>query len=110
MEVRFDAICRKNGIEHLLTQPRSPTTMGKIERFHRSLRAEFLSGRAVFTNLKATQQALDEWVHFYNTDRPQQVLQMATPASRFTAEPTDPASAVTMPSIEGHSANRAGSD
>jgi transposase InsO family protein len=38
VEVLFDAICRQNGIEHLLTQPRSPTTTGKIERFHRSLR------------------------------------------------------------------------
>jgi hypothetical protein len=36
-EVLFDKICRENGIEHLLTAPRSPTTTGKIERFHRSL-------------------------------------------------------------------------
>ncbi len=43
VEVLFDAICREHGIEHLLTQPRGPTTTGKIERFHRSLRAEFLS-------------------------------------------------------------------
>jgi len=35
-EVLFDKICRENGIEHLLTAPRSPTTTGKIERFHRS--------------------------------------------------------------------------
>jgi transposase InsO family protein len=26
VEVLFDRICRENGIEHLLTQPRSPTT------------------------------------------------------------------------------------
>jgi Integrase core domain len=51
-EVLFEAICREHGIEHLLTQPRSPTTTGKIERFHRSLRAEFLSDRTPFTNLK----------------------------------------------------------
>lgn len=31
-EVLFDRICRENGIEHLLTQPYSPTTTGKIER------------------------------------------------------------------------------
>ena len=36
VEVLFDRICRENGIEHLLTQPRSPTTTGKIERFHRT--------------------------------------------------------------------------
>jgi transposase InsO family protein len=84
VEVLFDAICREHGIEHLLTQPRSPTTTGKIERFHRSLRAEFLSNRAAFTNLKVAQQALDEWVDDYNTARPHQSLNMATPAQRFT--------------------------
>lgn len=84
-EVLFEAICRENGIEHLLTQPRSPTTTGKIERFHRSLRAEFLSNQAPFINLKKAQQALDEWVDDYNTNRPHQSLKMATPAQRFHA-------------------------
>ncbi|OCB33642.1 transposase [Mycobacterium malmoense] len=83
VEVLFDAICRENGIEHLLTQPRSPTTTGKIERFHRSLRAEFLSNTAPFANLKTAQRALDEWVEDYNTARPHQSLKMATPAERF---------------------------
>lgn len=85
VEVLFDAICRENGIEHLLTQPRSPTTTGKIERFHRSLRAEFLSTQGPFTNLRAAQQALDEWVDYYNNTRPHQALEMATPAERFAA-------------------------
>jgi transposase InsO family protein len=85
VEVLFDAICREHGIEHLLTQPRSPTTTGKIERFHRSLRAEFLSNAAPFANIKAAQRALDEWVDDYNTNRPHQSLKMATPAERFGA-------------------------
>jgi hypothetical protein len=111
VEVLFDAICRQHGIDHLLTQPRSPTTTGKIERFHRSLRAEFLSSHGPFTNVKAAQQALDEWVVFYNTDRPHQALQMATPASRFTAGPADPtAAAATAPAPEGLRAERTGSD
>jgi excisionase family DNA binding protein len=33
-EALFDKICRRNGIAHLLTKPKSPTTTGKIERFH----------------------------------------------------------------------------
>ena len=85
VEVLFDAICRENGIEHLLTQPRSPTTTGKIERFHRSLRAEFLSSAAPFTNLKTAQRAFDEWVDDYNNNRPHQALKMTTPAQRFGA-------------------------
>ena len=88
VEVLFDRICRENGIEHLLTQPRSPTTTGKIERFHRSMRAEFLSNRPAFTNLKVAQQALDEWVDYYNTARPHQSLDMATPAQRFAPAAT----------------------
>jgi transposase InsO family protein len=96
VEVLFDAICREHGIEHLLTQPRSPTTTGKIERFHRSLRAEFLSVKRSFSNLKTAQQALDEWVDYYNTARPHQSLDMVTPAERFAAgaalrPPTAPA-------------------
>ena len=83
VEVLFDAICREHGIEHLLTQPRSPTTTGKIERFHRSMRVEFLSEKTAFPNLKAAQQALDEWVAYYNNQRPHQSLDMATPAQRF---------------------------
>lgn len=106
----FDAICREHGIEHLLTQPRSPTTTGKIERFHRSLRAEFLSGRAPFRNLKVAQQALDEWVAFYNTARPHQALQMDTPASRFTVVADSGGSAARTPVAEGLRGERAGAD
>jgi len=37
----FVRICRENGGDHILTQPASPTTTGKIERFHRTSRIEF---------------------------------------------------------------------
>jgi transposase InsO family protein len=103
VEVLFDAICREHGIDHLLTQPRSPTTTGKIERFHRSLRAEFLSSRTPFTSLKVAQQALDEWVGDYNTTRPHQSLKMATPAQRFNAgaPPSSPSNATTAGNDRG---------
>jgi transposase InsO family protein len=45
VEVLFDRILRENGITHRLTAPRSPTTTGKVERFHRSMRAEFRTDR-----------------------------------------------------------------
>jgi transposase InsO family protein len=82
-EVLFDRICRENGIDHLLTAPRRPTTTGKIERFHRTLRQEFLTER-VFDDLESAQAQLDAWVATYNTERPHSALGMATPASRFT--------------------------
>jgi transposase InsO family protein len=82
VEVLFDRICRENGVDHILTQPGSPTTTGKIERFHRTLRIEF-NTRQVFRNLKTAQEALDEWVTFYNTQRTHQALGDVTPKSRF---------------------------
>jgi transposase InsO family protein len=82
VEVLFDRICRENGIGHLLTQPRSPTTTGKVERFHRAIRTEFRTDR-VFASLQLAQQELDAWVEEYNHRRPHQALGMATPADRF---------------------------
>ena len=82
-EVLFDKICRENGIAHRLTAPRSPTTTGKIERFHRTLRTEFLAGR-IFGSVALVQAELDAWVGAYNTARPHQSLGMQTPAERFT--------------------------
>jgi len=87
VEVLFDRICRENGIEHLLTQPRSPTTTGKIERFHKTLRLE-LDTRQVFKDITTAQGAMDEWVEYYNTQRPHRSLDDGAPASRFKAGQT----------------------
>ena len=88
-EVLFDKICRENGIAHRLTAPRSPTTTGKIERFHRTLRTEFLSGK-MFVSLDAARAELDAWVVSYNTERPHQSLKMQTPAERFAVSRSSP--------------------
>ena len=88
-EVLFDRICRENGIRHLLTAPRSPTTTGKVERFHKTVRSEFLRGRA-FASLAEAQEALDEWVASYNEDRPHQGIGMVPPARRFALAAPEP--------------------
>jgi transposase InsO family protein len=92
-EVLFDKICRKNGITHRLTAPASPTTTGKIERFHLTLRRELLDDHHCFTSLQAAQAAVDTWVGEYNADRPHQSLDgrcPVTPAERFTPQPPAP--------------------
>jgi transposase InsO family protein len=98
VEVLFDRICRENGVEHLLTAPRSPTTTGKIERFHRALRTEF-DTRQVFGSLQAAQDALDEWVAHYNTERPHRALEMEAPASRFAGADGGRADTATTSSV-----------
>jgi transposase InsO family protein len=81
-EVLFDRLCREHGIRHLLTAPHSPTTTGKVERFHKSVRAEFLAGRS-FATLEEAQEQLDAWVVHYNNERPHQGIGMVAPARRF---------------------------
>ena len=96
-EVLFDRICRENGIKHLLTKPRSPTTTGKIERWHKTLRREFLDGKT-FVSIADAQTQLDAWVEHYNHDRPHQSLGMVAPWERFRlAEPAPVTPVVTGP-------------
>ena len=81
-EVLFDRICRENGIGHLLTAPRSPTTTGKVERFHKTLRGEFLTGK-VFESIADAQAQLDSWVRHYNFQRRHQGIGDVVPWDRF---------------------------
>jgi transposase InsO family protein len=91
-EVLFDKICRRNGITHRLTQPRSPTTTGKVERFHLTLRRELLDQARPFPSLLEAQAAIDDWVRDYNAERPHQALELrapVTPAERFQPAPDE---------------------
>jgi transposase InsO family protein len=98
-EVLFDRILRENGIDHLLTAPRSPTTTGKVERFHKTIRNEFLTGRT-FESLSEAQSELDGWVEHYNTLRPHQGIGMVPPVRRFelaVSTPVEPLDPTTVP-------------
>ena len=98
-EVLFDRICRENGIKHILTAPRSPTTTGKVERWHKTLRREFLNGR-VFESIADAQEQLDRWVHDYNFERRHQGIGDVVPWERFrlaVSEPADPVEPVEEP-------------
>jgi transposase InsO family protein len=80
--VLFDRICFNNGIRHLLTAPYSPTTTGKIERLHKTMRKEFFSDK-VFETLEDMQAGLDVWVTDYNNEREHQSLGDVPPIRRF---------------------------
>jgi transposase InsO family protein len=99
VEVLFDRVCRENGITHRLTEPRSPTTTGKVERFHRTMRAEFRTDR-VFASLAVAQAELDEWVAHYNSERPHQSIGMVPPVQRFSRRPTPGRLAATVPAVD----------
>jgi len=70
------------------SRPYHPQTMGKDERFHRSLKAEVLSGPP-FADLAAAERAFDRWRDIYNTQRPHEALGLAVPGSRYQPSPRD---------------------
>jgi transposase InsO family protein len=80
--VAFDRICLNNGIRHLLTAPYSPTTTGKIERLHKTMRKEFFSDNS-FASIDDMQSALNDWVADYNNEREHQSLGDVPPMRRF---------------------------
>jgi hypothetical protein len=77
-----------------LTAPYSPTTTGKVERLHKTMRAEFFDLHVrEWATLEAAQVALDAWVLEYNTARPHRSCGGRVPTERFRldAEPVRPA-------------------
>ncbi len=59
-----------------------PQTRGKIERFHRSLKAEVVQYCGSL-DLNECQKRFDRWRALYNADRPHESLDMEVPASRY---------------------------
>ena len=86
-EVLFERILRENGITQRLTAVRSPTTTGKVERFHKTLEKELLDSVGPLPSVEVAQQVIDAWVDDYNHRRPHQALDGQTPAERFHRKP-----------------------
>ncbi len=60
-------------IEHRRTKVRSPKTNGFVERFHRTVLDEFFRVKlrtTFYESVEALQSDLDEWLRFYNEERP----------------------------------------
>lgn len=74
------------GIRISFSRPYHPQTNGKIERFHRSLKAEVLNGRH-FSTLADAQSAFDQWREIYNLQRPHQALEYKVPMDRYRSSP-----------------------
>jgi transposase InsO family protein len=78
----------EHGIRISHSRPYHPQTMGKDERFHRSLKAEVLCGPP-FADLAAADRAFERWRIVYNTQRPHEALKLAVPASRYQSSSRD---------------------
>lgn len=88
----FESELRRLGVVQINSTPNHPTTCGKVERFHQTLK-KWLKAQPRATTLAELQTQLDHFVAEYNHRRPHRSLpQHATPNTAYTARPkADPA-------------------
>jgi transposase InsO family protein len=60
-------------IDHTKTKAKSPQTNGICERLHRTMQEEFYAvafRKKMYDSLESLQTDLDQWLHYYNYERP----------------------------------------
>ena len=88
--IRLGIVLKRTGAYH-------PQTNGKIERMHRTLKADVIQARQ-FRSFPECQRAFDEWREDYNCVRPHEGIGMLTPSDRFRI--SDVAYPEKLPEIE----------
>ena len=81
-ETEFQELLRRYGIAHSKSRPQHPETLGKIERFWKTLWEEFLR-KTVFADFADCLRRLALFVQHYNFQRPHQGIESAVPADRY---------------------------
>ena len=74
----------KDRVHHIRSAPHHPMTLGKIERFWKTIWEEFLA-RAQFADFESARERIGWWIKYYNHQRPHQGLDGLCPADRFFA-------------------------
>jgi transposase InsO family protein len=79
---RFERELGKDRVKHIKSQAHHPMTLGKIERFWKTVYEEFLV-RAQFGSFEEAQERIRHWVRYYNYKRPHQGIGGLFPADRY---------------------------
>jgi transposase InsO family protein len=79
---RFERELGKDRVRHIKSQAHHPMTLGKIERFWKTVYEEFLV-RAQFGSFEEAQGRIRQWVQYYNHKRPHQGIGGLFPADRY---------------------------
>lgn len=85
---KLDVWCMQLDIHMIHGRILHPQTQGKLERLHRTLKAEVFAHHT-FEDLAHAQAACDRFREIYNLERPHEMLDYATPVSRYTASRRD---------------------
>jgi transposase InsO family protein len=78
----FEKELKKAGVKHILSRPKHPQTLGKVERFWKTLWKECLE-KAVFTDINDARTRIGHYIDHYNFQRTHQGIDGLVPADRF---------------------------
>jgi transposase InsO family protein len=78
----FTKELEKRGVRQVVSAPRHPQTLGKIERFWGTLWRECVEA-AVFVDMGDARQRIGLFIDHYNFQRPHQGIENLVPADRF---------------------------
>jgi transposase InsO family protein len=79
---RFERELGKDRVKHIKSQAHHPMTLGKIERFWKTIYEEYLV-RAQFGSFEEARERIRQWVQYYNHKRPHQGIGGLCPADRY---------------------------
>jgi transposase InsO family protein len=79
----FEKFLKEKEIKHILARTHHPQTLGKIERYHRTLRQEKLNFFFFEDPLEA-RKVIREFVTFYNHERKHKGIGRVTPQDRYS--------------------------
>ena len=96
---QFDVWMMQLGILPIHSRPCHPQTLGKDERFHRTLKDEVLK-RELFADIQAAQERFDRWRYEYNYERPHNALELNTPSKRYRPSKRQLPSQLTEPDYD----------
>lgn len=83
---RFERTLTDLGIIQKHSQPNHPTTCGKVERFHQTIK-KWLTAQPPADTITELQHQLDALIDEYNHHRPHAALGKQTPASKYAVLP-----------------------
>lgn len=86
VRVKFETRLEQLGVEMINAGPYHPQTLGKLERFHRTLK-EWLADEPTAETLEILNRQLSQFQQHYNFERPHQGINNQLPVDRYHPTP-----------------------
>jgi len=81
----MESLLLSMGIDYKHSRPYHPTTLGKVERFHQTLKL-FLAKQPIARSVDELQGQVDRFIDYYNNIRPHRARNRMTPRAAFDAK------------------------